>query len=322
MSDIAPAVHPQLAGAWCVLRNVHSVVEAPVQRHSAKPAETRDQQSFSCSGMFHVSNCSPASSRQDRYHSATTLTGRTFARVSLRWSREARSQRRRVRFTARSSHTNLLSPGRLGVGQVLVKPVAIGNASSPVTFIQRANDSSSFRTRSVPFRLPSGNAVPLWRATHPRHRLSLFTSPAASAVENATAPREEPYKALFPLTLIATIRRTAAVRWANRSKTPSARAAGDDNNGGQRFSRSPAAARRVLGAFHRRPADVHAEGISRPDHGHGDAARLVEKTLVKWRPQRDSNPCFGLERATSWASGRWGREVGATRPELNVRNTR
>ena len=25
-----------------------------------------------------------------------------------------------------------------------------------------------------------------------------------------------------------------------------------------------------------------------------------------WRPQRDSNPCFGLERATSWASGRWG----------------
>ena len=26
-----------------------------------------------------------------------------------------------------------------------------------------------------------------------------------------------------------------------------------------------------------------------------------------WRPQRDSNPCLGLERATSWASGRWGR---------------
>ncbi len=26
----------------------------------------------------------------------------------------------------------------------------------------------------------------------------------------------------------------------------------------------------------------------------------------RWRPQRDSNPCFGLERATSWASGRWG----------------
>ncbi len=28
-----------------------------------------------------------------------------------------------------------------------------------------------------------------------------------------------------------------------------------------------------------------------------------------WRPQRDSNPCLGLERATSWASGRWGPEV-------------
>src|SRR2546425_5436067 len=29
-----------------------------------------------------------------------------------------------------------------------------------------------------------------------------------------------------------------------------------------------------------------------------------------WRPQRDSNPRFGLERATSWASGRWGPLVG------------
>jgi len=26
-----------------------------------------------------------------------------------------------------------------------------------------------------------------------------------------------------------------------------------------------------------------------------------------WRPQRDSNPCCGLERAVSWASRRWGR---------------
>ena len=30
----------------------------------------------------------------------------------------------------------------------------------------------------------------------------------------------------------------------------------------------------------------------------------------EWRPQRDSNPCFSLERATSWASGRWGRSAG------------
>ncbi len=31
--------------------------------------------------------------------------------------------------------------------------------------------------------------------------------------------------------------------------------------------------------------------------------RAVQEVV---RPQRDSNPCFGLERATSWASGRWG----------------
>ena len=34
---------------------------------------------------------------------------------------------------------------------------------------------------------------------------------------------------------------------------------------------------------------------------------LVKSGVTKKRPQRDSNPCFGLERATSWASGRWGR---------------
>src|SRR5438876_428744 len=33
---------------------------------------------------------------------------------------------------------------------------------------------------------------------------------------------------------------------------------------------------------------------------------LYSRTETVWRPQRDSNPCFGLERATSWASGRWG----------------
>src|SRR2546428_13281434 len=30
-------------------------------------------------------------------------------------------------------------------------------------------------------------------------------------------------------------------------------------------------------------------------------------TKSKWWPQRDSNPCFSLERAVSWASRRWGR---------------
>jgi hypothetical protein len=30
---------------------------------------------------------------------------------------------------------------------------------------------------------------------------------------------------------------------------------------------------------------------------------------VRWWPQRDSNPCFSLERAVSWASRRWGRPI-------------
>jgi hypothetical protein len=42
-----------------------------------------------------------------------------------------------------------------------------------------------------------------------------------------------------------------------------------------------------------------------------------------WRPQRDSNPCFGLERATSWASGRWGRteERGRLKPRMIARES-
>ena len=32
-------------------------------------------------------------------------------------------------------------------------------------------------------------------------------------------------------------------------------------------------------------------------------------TKSKWWPQRDSNPCFSLERAVSWASRRWGRPM-------------
>jgi hypothetical protein len=38
-----------------------------------------------------------------------------------------------------------------------------------------------------------------------------------------------------------------------------------------------------------------------------------------WRPQRDSNPRFGLERATSWASGRWGPVTGARERSRNTR---
>ena len=33
---------------------------------------------------------------------------------------------------------------------------------------------------------------------------------------------------------------------------------------------------------------------------------LGRRRYVIWRPRRDSNPCFSLERATSWASGRRG----------------
>ncbi len=40
--------------------------------------------------------------------------------------------------------------------------------------------------------------------------------------------------------------------------------------------------------------------------GRARSSRSSRASYVIWRPQRDSNPCFGLERATSWASGRWG----------------
>jgi hypothetical protein len=58
------------------------------------------------------------------------------------------------------------------------------------------------------------------------------------------------------------------------------------------------------------------EGISFDGKGFGTAVTCLAFTSNSmkparrnqmWRPQRDSNPCFGLERATSWASGRWGR---------------
>jgi hypothetical protein len=43
-------------------------------------------------------------------------------------------------------------------------------------------------------------------------------------------------------------------------------------------------------------------GFSRPQ-------TCSDQTSTKptWWPQRDSNPCFSLERAVSWASRRWGR---------------
>jgi hypothetical protein len=32
----------------------------------------------------------------------------------------------------------------------------------------------------------------------------------------------------------------------------------------------------------------------------------AHKSLIYWRPQGDSNPCYRRERAMSWASRRWG----------------
>ena len=76
----------------------------------------------------------------------------------------------------------------------------------------------------------------------------------------------------------------------------------------------PAAWTRLLKGYPRitegelEPVDPEAT----PDADYG---RLLDRTAKitreGWRPQRDSNPCFGLERATSWASGRWGLMAGA-----------
>ena len=43
---------------------------------------------------------------------------------------------------------------------------------------------------------------------------------------------------------------------------------------------------------------------------------LTQEIARKWRPQRDSNPRFGLERATSLASGRWGRAAGTIKSTI------
>ena len=53
-------------------------------------------------------------------------------------------------------------------------------------------------------------------------------------------------------------------------------------------------------------ASIREHGPAEP--GFRDFWRVLLNILSisGWRPQRDSNPRFGLERATSWASGRWG----------------
>src|SRR5437667_2550008 len=53
----------------------------------------------------------------------------------------------------------------------------------------------------------------------------------------------------------------------------------------------------------------------------GDATRTCShqtSTKPTWWPQRDSNPCFSLERAVSWASRRWGRLNAWPEPTTNL----
>jgi len=63
---------------------------------------------------------------------------------------------------------------------------------------------------------------------------------------------------------------------------------------------------------------IRPEDVTGPDYyAEADYGAVLERAarqvaLKGVRPQRDSNPCFGLERATSWASGRWGHEEALT----------
>ncbi len=56
----------------------------------------------------------------------------------------------------------------------------------------------------------------------------------------------------------------------------------------------------------RRRGRPSARTQSRRRSRSGDCSQEFSVQQV-WRPQRDSNPRFSLERAASWASGRWGR---------------
>jgi site-specific DNA recombinase len=49
--------------------------------------------------------------------------------------------------------------------------------------------------------------------------------------------------------------------------------------------------------------------------GQGSISELISGVVLPkgWWPQRDSNPCFSLERAVSWASRRWGRPTALPR---------
>ena len=63
----------------------------------------------------------------------------------------------------------------------------------------------------------------------------------------------------------------------------------------------------LIGSKHR-TLEVLFEGLVPQD------TERKTPTTSKWWPQRDSNPCFSLERAVSWASRRWGRLRNRTTP--------
>src|SRR5437773_12141924 len=56
-------------------------------------------------------------------------------------------------------------------------------------------------------------------------------------------------------------------------------------------------------------------GVSRDKESAGSRRFLND---FRWWPQRDSNPCFSLERAVSWASRRWGQLNAWPEPTTNL----
>ncbi len=56
---------------------------------------------------------------------------------------------------------------------------------------------------------------------------------------------------------------------------------------------------RVLTAYTTGTKTGTAEKADSRSSKSGDAERVGKKEVTKWRPHRDSNPGFGLERATS-----------------------
>ena len=65
---------------------------------------------------------------------------------------------------------------------------------------------------------------------------------------------------------------------------------------------------KVVNLFHDKNGGATHLWVSIPSNRDGNLSRKTS-TKSKWWPQRDSNPCFSLERAVSWASRRWGRVV-------------